>query len=154
VSYSPRNAALQLQYGLGNFNQFQTETTNLRNLNFPDFITNIHVPIPPRNEQQRIVDRTRQAQAEVSSAKERLYRTSPLLKHFRQSVLAAACSGKLTEDWRSSSSQTETAEELLTRILRERRDILTQNSPEAEGATDTHERSERCNAVRLDNGDR
>jgi type I restriction enzyme S subunit len=37
----------------------------------------------------------------VNAARERLENVPLLLKRFRQSVLVAACSGRLTEDWRS-----------------------------------------------------
>jgi type I restriction enzyme S subunit len=38
--------------------------------------------------------------AQVNAARERLAKVPALLKRFRQSVLAAACSGQLTADWR------------------------------------------------------
>ena len=37
---------------------------------------------------------------QVTAARERLAKVPAILKRFRQSVLAAACSGRLTEDWR------------------------------------------------------
>jgi type I restriction enzyme S subunit len=37
----------------------------------------------------------------VSSARERLERVSTTLKRFRQAVLTAGCSGRLTADWRA-----------------------------------------------------
>ncbi|MBE9595050.1 MAG: hypothetical protein IMF19_16410, partial [Proteobacteria bacterium] len=42
------------------------------------------------------------------------------IKRFRQSVLAAACSGRLTEDWRREHPDVEPASELLNRIRKER----------------------------------
>ncbi len=38
--------------------------------------------------------------ARVNATKERLTKVSTILKRFRQAVLAAACSGRLTADWR------------------------------------------------------
>jgi hypothetical protein len=40
--------------------------------------------------------------ARVNAARERLAKVPALGKRFRKSVLAAACSGKLTEEWRDA----------------------------------------------------
>ena len=55
--------------------------------------------------------RCRQNQSNVNLAK-----VPQILKAFRQSVLAAACSGRLTEDWRKEYSDVELARDLLKRI--------------------------------------
>jgi len=60
------------------------------------------IPIPPLPEQKRIVAKVEELLAEVNKARERLTKVPPILKRFRQSVLAAACSGRLTEDWRTT----------------------------------------------------
>ncbi|MDT0496823.1 restriction endonuclease subunit S [Algiphilus sp. W345] len=56
--------------------------------------------VAPIREQQRIADKLDTVLARVDACRDRLARVAPLLKRFRQSVLAAATSGKLTEDWR------------------------------------------------------
>ncbi len=61
--------------------------------------------LPPLNEQKRIVSKLDAILPKVKSAKARLERIPVILKNFRQSVLAAACSGRLTEDWRESNSR-------------------------------------------------
>lgn len=58
------------------------------------------IVIPPTNEQRRIVAKLEQVLARVEACRARLEQVPTLLKRFRQSVLAAACSGRLTEDWR------------------------------------------------------
>lgn len=58
------------------------------------------VPVPPASEQRRIADKLDTVLARVDAVNDRLARVAPLLKRFRQSVLAAATSGKLTEEWR------------------------------------------------------
>lgn len=78
------------------------------------------VPLPPLPEQQRIVDALEISLGKLSTCRNRLGRVPIILSRFRQAVLAAACSGRLTEDWRESSSPEETAEQLLTRIIEER----------------------------------
>ncbi len=56
--------------------------------------------LPPLKEQKRIVEKLDGILPKVRSSKVRLEKIPILLKRFRQSVLAAACSGRLTEDWR------------------------------------------------------
>jgi type I restriction enzyme S subunit len=59
------------------------------------------ISLPPLAEQRRIVEKIEAFLARVNAARERLARVPLILKRFRQSVLAAACSGRLTEDWRA-----------------------------------------------------
>jgi type I restriction enzyme S subunit len=56
--------------------------------------------LPPLAEQQRIVVRVEALLSHVKAARERLSRVPVIMKGFRQAVLAAACSGRLTEGWR------------------------------------------------------
>lgn len=60
------------------------------------------LPLPPLAEQQVIADQLDTLLAQVEATKTRLERIPDVLKRFRQSVLAAAVSGKLTEGWRES----------------------------------------------------
>lgn len=55
--------------------------------------------LAPYSEQQRIADKLDTVLARVDACRDRLARVAPLLKRFRQSVLAAAYSGRLSEDW-------------------------------------------------------
>jgi type I restriction enzyme, S subunit len=65
-----------------------------------DVLHELPIPIPPLNEQKRIVEKLDAILPKVQSAKARLEKIPVILKKFRQSVLVAACSGRLTEDWR------------------------------------------------------
>ena len=58
------------------------------------------INLPPINEQIRISDKLDALLARVDACREHLDRVPLILKSFRQSVLAAACSGRLTSDWR------------------------------------------------------
>ncbi len=58
--------------------------------------------LPPLPEQKRIADKLDSVLARVDACRDRLDRLPALLKRFRQSILAAATSGRLTEDWRGS----------------------------------------------------
>ncbi|MCU4473419.1 hypothetical protein CA950_14070 [Acinetobacter pittii] len=59
--------------------------------------------LPPLAEQKVIADKLDILLAQVESIKARLERIPEILKQFRQSVLAAAVSGKLTEEWRRNN---------------------------------------------------
>ena len=61
------------------------------------------LPVPPVDEQERIADKLDAILARVHACRDRLDRVPAILKRFRQSVLAAANSGKLTEEWRSTN---------------------------------------------------
>jgi len=63
------------------------------------------VALPPLPEQKRIVAKVEELLARVTTVKERLTRVLAIIKHFRQSVLAAACFGRLTEDWRDRNKK-------------------------------------------------
>ncbi|KKM24725.1 hypothetical protein LCGC14_1602250 [marine sediment metagenome] len=58
-------------------------------------------PFPPAAEQKVIADKLDTLLAQVESTKARLERIPQILKRLRQSVLAAAVSGRLTEEWRA-----------------------------------------------------
>jgi type I restriction enzyme, S subunit len=72
------------------------------NLN-TDIIRDFDLPIPPLAEQKVIADKLDTLLAQVDNTKARLERIPEILKSFRQSVLAAAVSGKLTEEWRNEN---------------------------------------------------
>lgn len=75
------------------------------------------VPLPPLPEQQRLVERIERLLEQSRTAREALDRIPPLLKRFRQSVLAKAFRGELTE----RDPNDEPASMLLERIREERR---------------------------------
>ncbi|WP_089138815.1 restriction endonuclease subunit S [Vibrio rumoiensis] len=66
----------------------------------PKKVATFEVPFPPLAEQKVIAEKLDTLLAQVETTKARLESTLETLKQFRQSVLAAAVSGKLTEDWR------------------------------------------------------
>ena len=59
--------------------------------------------IAPLAEQKRIADKLEAVLGRVDACRARLDRLPALLKRFRQSVLAAATLGKLTEEWRMTN---------------------------------------------------
>ena len=63
-------------------------------------INELVVPLAPPAEQRRIVAKLTELLGKMDACQQRLAKIPVLLKRFRQSVLAAACSGRLTADWR------------------------------------------------------
>lgn len=61
------------------------------------------ISLPPLAEQKVIADKLNTLLAQVENTKARLERIPQILKRFRQSVLAAAVSGRLTEEWRDQN---------------------------------------------------
>lgn len=68
------------------------------------FLKELKVNVAPLAEQKRIVEKLDEVLAQVDTIKTRLDGIPDLLKRFRQSVLASAVSGKLTEEWREEKS--------------------------------------------------
>ncbi len=85
-------------------------------------IREFEIPLPPLAEQTRIAQKLDELLAQVDTLKARINAIPALLKRFRQSVLAAAVSGRLTEEWRGSNPVSESAEEYLARVIQCRRE--------------------------------
>lgn len=64
------------------------------------FVESYSVPVPPAAEQTRITAKLDELLAQVDTLKTRIDGIPALLKRFRQSILAEAVSGRLTEEWR------------------------------------------------------
>ncbi|MBL0669880.1 restriction endonuclease subunit S [Aeromonas hydrophila] len=87
----------------------------LKNLNIPDkgysrhfkFFKELDFALPPMTEQKEISDRLDTLLVQVEATQARLARIPDIIKQFRQSVLAAAVSGKLTEEWRELNNRIE-----------------------------------------------
>jgi type I restriction enzyme S subunit len=79
------------------------------------------IPLAPLSEQRRIVEKIEALFEQSRTARQALDRIPPLLKTFRQAVLAAAFRGDLTRDWREQHTDAESASVMLERIRAERR---------------------------------
>jgi len=77
------------------------------------------VPLPPLNEQKRIVAAIAALRDRTQKAREALEAIPALCDKFRQSVLAAAFRGDLTADWREQNPDIEPASVLLEKIRSE-----------------------------------
>ena len=79
------------------------------------------VPLAPLPEQHRIVAKIESLFARLDEGVAALKRAEANLERYRASVLKSAVEGRLTELWRRENPPEETGEELLGRILTERR---------------------------------
>ncbi len=78
-------------------------------------------PLAPLPEQHRIVAKVESLFATLDEGVAALQRAEANLERYRTAVLKAAVEGRLTEHWRSEKRPKETGEQLLRRILAERR---------------------------------
>lgn len=92
------------------------DTGSLQKNTNHNYILEYKFQLAPLNEQKRIVAKLEKLLGKVNDCQERLEKIPTLLKRFRQSVLAAACSGRLTADWREKNPNVEPAEELLNQL--------------------------------------
>jgi len=84
-------------------------------------VAEIPLPLPPLNEQRRIVAKIEELFSELDKGVESLKAARAQLKTYRQSLLKAAFEGRLTEQWRrDNADKLETADQLLQRIREER----------------------------------
>jgi type I restriction enzyme S subunit len=93
------------------------------------------IPLPPLAEQTRIAAKLDELLVQVDSLKARIDGIPALLNRFRQSVLAAAVSGRLTEEWRSKNlGPRETGIQLMAETADRKRDWSESNKSHNEVA--------------------
>lgn len=90
------------------------------------FLAKTLLPIPPRNEQHRIVGKVETLMERSRRAKVALDAIPALLDQYRQSVLAAAFRGELTKGWREENQGVKPASNFIECIHTERRKIWEQ----------------------------
>ena len=83
-------------------------------------LSRIVFPIPPLNEQHRIVSKIEELFSDMDDGIANLKLAQNQLKAYRQALLKSAFEGKLTEQWRNENNP-EPAEKLLERIKDERK---------------------------------
>lgn len=70
-------------------------------------LKDIQIPLPPLPEQIRIAQKLDELIAQVDTLRARIDAIPALLKRLRQSILSAAVSGKLTEEWRQAGARSD-----------------------------------------------
>jgi type I restriction enzyme S subunit len=101
-----------------------------------DFLRQAELPLAPLAEQKRIVAKIEELLAQVNAARAGLAKVTRILKRFRQAVLAAACSGRLTEEWRANQESLESAPKLVRRIAEKRQQRYAEECKKAKAAGD------------------
>jgi type I restriction enzyme, S subunit len=76
-----------------------TSSTTVTHLSSRD-VAQIPIPVPPLGEQQMLARLFDLAATKQQSSSAHLQTVRRVIERFRQAVLFAACSGRLTEDWR------------------------------------------------------
>jgi len=98
-------------------------------------------PLPPINEQKRIVAKIEELFSELDKGIESFKTVREQLKAYRQALLKHAFEGKLTADWREENKdKLEPADALLKRIQAERAERYRQQVKEWEKATKAWEK--------------
>lgn len=84
-------------------------------------LSTLELPVPPRAEQTRIVEKLEELLSDLDAGVAELKAAQKKLAQYRQSLLKAAVEGALTAEWRKHNAPQETGAQLLERILKERR---------------------------------
>lgn len=85
-------------------------------------IEQVDMPLPPINEQRRIVATIEEQFSRLDAGVSALERVRANLRRYRTAVLKAAVEGRLTGAWREENPDVEPAPKLLERTLKERRE--------------------------------
>lgn len=83
--------------------------------------TLLPIPIAPVTEQRRIVAKIEELFSELDAGVAALERVQKTVRRYRVSLLMAAVSGRLTEEWRKQIANAEPGQRLLARVAKERR---------------------------------
>lgn len=92
-------------------------------------LSQLSIPLAPIDEQKRIVKKLEKLLNRVNSCDARLEKIPLILKRFRQSVLSAACSGKLTADWREANKDINPASFFLKSINNSYKEVRADINP-------------------------
>jgi type I restriction enzyme, S subunit len=87
-----------------------TSSTTVTHLSSRD-IAQIPIPVPPLDEQRALAQLFESAGTKQQSSAGHLATARRAIGRFRQTVLAAACSGRLSEDWRGTADESSGAPE-------------------------------------------
>lgn len=91
------------------------EGTTVQSVKY-DTLKQFRLAVPPPEEQSRIMAKIAVLEKYVETARRHLRNVPKIVSHFRLSVLAAAASGRLTEDWREQHPEIASAATLLKNL--------------------------------------
>jgi type I restriction enzyme S subunit len=107
-------------YHSGHTDRFQTSTTNIRNLQVDDFVSGTQVVLPDSQEQGQLTALLDAVDEKSTSGSAHIAAARRAVGRLRGAILAAACSGRLTAEWRETQSPGLTAEAFLAELLASR----------------------------------
>lgn len=121
--YTAGTSAINIDYAywlliynrLGSLDQ----STAIPSLN-RDIYSAVRIPLPPLNEQARIVSRIDELFAEISNGEAALRATQEGLGNFHRSLLRAAVTGDLTRAWRGIHRANDSGADLILRVKAEK----------------------------------
>lgn len=120
IRFCPYIPASYVEHFLGSHEYWEFITGSQLGIAVPNVnatkLSELYFPLPPLNEQKRIAEKLDKIIPRIDKVKERLDRIPVIIKRFRQSVLTAAVTGTLTEEWREENPDVESAEALLDKI--------------------------------------
>lgn len=73
--------------------------TTVQSVRYP-LLKDTLIPVPPVEQRRRLIDSIEEILADQADVSPRLLSARQMIERYRQAVLAAACSGRLTGDWR------------------------------------------------------
>jgi type I restriction enzyme S subunit len=86
-------------------------------------VNDIIIPLPPLAEQHRIVAKIEELFTKLDAGVESINKIRTSLVQYRQSILSAACSGRLTADWRATHKEVGKGD-LFENIVNERKKFI------------------------------
>ena len=92
---------LKNQFILGIFRKLSSQTTNIANINAAK-IESLPFPVPPENEQKRIVDKVEKLLGKINQAKKLIEEAKATFELRRAAILDKAFRGELTKKWRDN----------------------------------------------------
>ena len=93
---------LKFEFLTGKFRGESTQTTNIANINTKT-LGNCYIPLPPLQEQQRIVEQIESLFAKLDEAKEKVQEVIDGYAIRETTILQKAVSGELTKGWREKN---------------------------------------------------
>ena len=137
--------------------QFDYINSNPRGTGIPHVDPNlfwyIQVPVAPINEQNRIAAKTEKLLAKVDQCQARLEKIPGILKRLRTAIIAGACAGILTSEWREVNPSVQDAAHVLEDNNKTRTQKYQKACREAEQAGKPKPREYRTNHEPIDDSE-
>ena len=94
---------LNFKYLQGSTRKFRNQSVNIQNLKVDLYFSNLLIPIPPLNEQKRIVAKIEELFSIIDFSRKIIFIAKDRLNIFRESLLQNAIIGQITMEWRKNN---------------------------------------------------